>query len=44
MKKIFGFLIAHFMVKEPLTLYTLFGVVFVIIGLYTSLSVDKKTK
>lgn len=35
---IFGFLIAYFMVDEPLTLYTLFGVAFVIIGLYISLS------
>jgi len=41
---IFGFLIAHFMVKEPLTLYTFSGVFFVIIGLYTSLSSDKKIK
>jgi len=41
---IFGFLIAYFMVDEPLTLYTLFGVVFVIIGLYTTLSSDKKIK
>ncbi|RXM49107.1 DMT family transporter [Flavobacterium sp. YO12] len=39
---IFGFLIAYFMVNEPLTLYTLFGVIFVIIGLYTSLSIDRK--
>ena len=39
---IFGFLIAFFMVEEPLTLYTLFGVLFVIIGLYTSLSSNKK--
>jgi probable blue pigment (indigoidine) exporter len=39
---IFGFLIAYFMVDEPLTLYTLFGVVFVIIGLYATLSSDKK--
>ena len=39
---IFGFLIAYFMVNEPLTLYTFFGVVFVIVGLYTSLSLDKK--
>lgn len=41
---IFGFLIAYFVVDEPLTLYTLFGVVFVIIGLYTTLSSDKKIK
>lgn len=39
---IFGFLIAYLMVNEPLTLYTLFGVIFVIIGLYTSLSIDRK--
>lgn len=39
---IFGFLIAYFMVNEPLTLYTLFGVIFVIIGLYSSLSIDRK--
>lgn len=41
---IFGFIIAYFMVDEPLTLYTLFGVAFVIIGLYTTLSSDKKNK
>ncbi len=39
---IFGFLIAHFIVKEPLTVYTLFGIIFVVIGLYTSLSSRKK--
>ena len=39
---IFGFLIAYFMVNEPLTLYTLFGVIFVIIGLYSSLSINRK--
>jgi probable blue pigment (indigoidine) exporter len=31
---IFGFIIAHFMMKEPVSLYTLFGVGFVIGGLY----------
>ena len=40
---IFGFIIAYFMVQEPLTIYTFFGVLFVIIGLYTSLT-SKKTK
>ncbi|MBS7254591.1 DMT family transporter [Flavobacterium branchiicola] len=35
---IFGFLIAYFIVDEPLTLYTLFGVLFVITGLYVSLT------
>ncbi|RED23667.1 drug/metabolite transporter (DMT)-like permease [Flavobacterium cutihirudinis] len=39
---IFGFLIAHFMVKEPLTLYTLFGVLLVIIGLYANLASKEK--
>ncbi|WP_343707350.1 EamA family transporter [Flavobacterium sp.] len=35
---IFGFLIAFFVVDEPLTLYTFFGVTLVIIGLYITLS------
>jgi len=38
---IFGFLIAYFIVHEPLTLYTLFGIIFVIVGLYISLSSKK---
>ncbi|MFD2940717.1 DMT family transporter [Flavobacterium notoginsengisoli] len=41
---IFGFLIAYFVVDEPLTLYTLFGVIFVITGLYISLSSKKNKK
>lgn len=41
---IFGFLIAYFIVHEPLTLYTLFGIIFVIIGLYISLSSKKITE
>lgn len=40
---IFGFLIAYFVVDEPLTLYTLLGVIFVISGLYISIS-SKKIK
>jgi probable blue pigment (indigoidine) exporter len=39
---IFGFLIAYFMVNEPLSWYTLLGVIFVIVGLYTSLTIEKK--
>lgn len=31
---IFGFIIAHFMMKEPISFYTVFGVAFVICGLY----------
>jgi probable blue pigment (indigoidine) exporter len=31
---IFGFIIAHSMMKEPITVYTFFGVSFVICGLY----------
>jgi probable blue pigment (indigoidine) exporter len=38
---IFGFIIAHFMMKEPISLYTVFGVCFVISGLYI---VQKKNK
>lgn len=38
---IFGFLIAYFVVNEPLTLYTLLGVAFVILGLHISLSSKK---
>lgn len=38
---IFGFIIAYFMMKEPISLYTVFGVVFVICGLYI---VQKKSK
>jgi probable blue pigment (indigoidine) exporter len=38
---IFGFIIAHFMMKELITLYTVFGVCFVISGLYI---VQKKRK
>lgn len=41
---IFGFLIAYFIVHEPLTLYTLFGIIFVIVGLYISLSSKKITE
>ncbi|WP_343585415.1 EamA family transporter [Flavobacterium sp.] len=40
---IFGFLIAYLVVEEPLTFYTFLGVVFVILGLYISLS-SKKIK
>jgi probable blue pigment (indigoidine) exporter len=38
---IFGFLIAHFIMKEPITFYTVFGVILVISGLYI---VQKKSK
>lgn len=38
---IFGFLIAHFIMKEPITFYTVFGVILVISGLYI---VQKKNK
>jgi probable blue pigment (indigoidine) exporter len=38
---IFGFIIAYFMMKEPITIYTVFGVAFVICGLYI---VQKKSK
>ena len=38
---IFGFIIAHFMMKEPISLYTLFGVILVIGGLYISLNLKK---
>jgi probable blue pigment (indigoidine) exporter len=38
---IFGFIIAHFMMKEPISFYTVFGVCFVISGLYI---VQKKNK
>jgi probable blue pigment (indigoidine) exporter len=38
---IFGFLIAHFIMKEPITFYTFLGVAFVICGLYI---VQKKSK
>ncbi|PWA11036.1 EamA family transporter [Flavobacterium laiguense] len=38
---IFGFIIAHFMMKEPISFYTVFGVAFVICGLYI---VQKKSK
>ena len=38
---IFGFLIAHFIMKEPITFYTVFGVILVIGGLYI---VQKKSK
>jgi probable blue pigment (indigoidine) exporter len=38
---IFGFIIAHFMMKEPITAYTVFGVCFVISGLYI---IQKKNK
>ena len=38
---IFGFLIAHFIMKEPITFYTVFGVFLVISGLYV---VQKKSK
>lgn len=38
---IFGFLIAHFIMKEPITFYTFFGVALVISGLYI---VQKKSK
>jgi probable blue pigment (indigoidine) exporter len=31
---IFGFIIAHYMMKEPITVYTFIGVFFVICGLY----------
>ncbi|MEN2487104.1 EamA family transporter [Flavobacterium sp. B11] len=39
---IFGFLIAYFVVNEPLTLYTLVGVIFVILGLYINLYSKKQ--
>lgn len=39
---IFGFIIAHFMMKEPISLYTFFGVAFVISGLYISMSLENK--
>ncbi|MEN9906927.1 MAG: hypothetical protein RLZZ540_68 [Bacteroidota bacterium] len=41
---IFGFIIAHFMTKEPINLYTFLGVAFVICGLYTSMFLEKKIK
>ncbi|UPZ15512.1 DMT family transporter [Flavobacterium humidisoli] len=41
---IFGFLIAFFVVDEPLTLYTLFGVILVIVGLYISIYSKKLKK
>ncbi|WP_281633458.1 DMT family transporter [Flavobacterium luteolum] len=41
---IFGFLIAYFVVNEPLTLYTLLGVIFVILGLYINLYSKKQKK
>lgn len=39
---IFGFIIAHFMMNEPINLYTLLGIVFVISGLYISMSLKNK--
>lgn len=39
---IFGFIIAHFMTKEPISLYTFLGIAFVICGLYTSMFLEKK--
>lgn len=40
---IFGFIIAHFMTNEPINLYTILGVAFVICGLYTSMSLEKNS-
>jgi drug/metabolite transporter (DMT)-like permease len=39
---IFGFIIAHFMMNEPISLYTFLGVAFVISGLYISMSLKNK--
>jgi drug/metabolite transporter (DMT)-like permease len=40
---IFGFIIAHFLTNEPISPYTFFGVAFVTIGLYISMTLKKYT-
>jgi probable blue pigment (indigoidine) exporter len=39
---IFGFIIAHFLTEEPISLFTFLGVTFVIFGLYISMSLKNK--
>ena len=38
---VFGFIIAHFLTNEPISLYTFFGVAFVTSGLYISMTLKK---